>query len=132
MYHVLREVDDKIFVYDDSDGTLEFVDKSLLLDNQELEYVGMTPDGVVERDICIVDMQDCNFEHGTNIWDACESIEVIGKDDNDFDIFEMLSGGHVYRFKETYGGHLLFTSNIIVNVTDELMSVLGEFLSDEE
>lgn len=134
MLHVTREVGDNIFVFDDEDGSLDFVDKQSVLSiigDDGFECKNMDKDGNIDRDVVIIDWSQCNFlDEGKNIFEEIESLEVEAVDEeNDFSTYIMVSGGTIFKFKETYNDRLLFTSNILVTITNELLEKLSSFIS---
>ena len=118
MYFVTKQIGCMVYVYDDSDNSIDFLTKeSVIKFSKKLEIKGIEGDSVKPVDVT-VNPEDCNWlPWGGNIWEDIDCFENTGKGDK----FKLLAGGNIYKF--TYNKEkevIKFTNGVTVRVTDKL------------
>lgn len=119
MIYVLRDMDDSCYVLDDSDGSVELLSKADVLEalNDGAEITGIDAEGTVTPQVHPMNSEDVKIvpDSEKSIFDCVEHLEELDSID-DARVFLMDCGeSGVYKFKETYGDMILFTSNLLVN-----------------
>lgn len=114
MLHITKKIGCQYAVYDDEDGTLEWVSQEELSKAKELGLKFNT-------DTVVVDKSDCNFgKNGENIFASNPVYTYKGKD-----TFEMKACGKKFKFKLS-AATITFTVGISVRLDDSLRVVLSE------